>query len=85
MLGVRSERPAKQPLFGLRSDCSRLAYNSAPSDRSERSFNFWDCTLGIWSAVGVQFRYLGVQSESNLVVWECNLSAIIILLLGSAI
>ena len=56
-LGVRSERPAKQALFGLQSDWSELAYNSASSALRAMQFQFWNCNLGhlecSWSAVPV--------------------------------
>ena len=85
-LGVRSERPAKQPLFELQSDCFRLqwrtmaynavrllsatmAYNSAPSDRSERSYNFWDCNLGHLECSRSAVPVFGSASSG---IWECN-------------
>jgi len=84
---LRSERaPSARPNRRF-SDCSQIGLSwrtTALRVRSERcSFNFGIAILVIWSAVGVQFRYLWVRSERSPGVWEWNLSAT--LLFGSAI
>ena len=64
--------PGQTAAVILQSDCSRLAYNSAPSDRSAVSI-YRDCNLG----------HLECSRSAVSVFWECNLRAI--LLFGSAI
>ena len=76
---LRSERaPSARPNRRF-SDCSQICLSWRTTARSERcSFNFGIAILIIWSAVGVQFRYLWVQSERNPNVLECNLSAALV-------